>query len=725
MEDPKDVGFGLLGVAPEATLGMYRVFGCSDDTESDIIIQAMLKAQTDGADIITMSIGSASPYESSDPFETVTTALVEAGIAVFAATGNDAGLYGSGEGIYWPSAPGTGPDVFAVGSVDNTVYPLTYEFADSNGRRLRYSSVLPIDGPRDGLTVLVVNEGSETKLDLMGCYEEDYINAAANVTDPSKVILAVLNGGCLSAAKGEVAAEYGFKYLVSYYTDGWDLAYIWDEYDVVDPDYNFNITPIIVTAADSTTILDGYKRSPGSYKLYFSDTNYGAVSTPYDHGGFMSNYSSWGPTLDVENIKPQLSAPGANILSTWPLDPLQKGYAILSGTSMATPFMAACFALLREANPHLTINESLTLLQESGSLTRWYYDERILSPPLQQGSGMVNIYNAITYQSIVTPTQVTLDTSSHTHPVKGQVTITNRSPWPRVYTFSHEEAGLAQWEFYEGPRNQLYPIYATVEFDKNFLFIEGGKSAVLTFTVTPPYVADPVYLPIYGGYIIVHEGAETYTIPYIGQPWDETWAGTIISEWVMTSAYIQPDMLLIAEKVPSIRGYSQYIGVNLWTSSPLGNNATFPMGRYGYFGVYWQLSEKADYARFDLVPANVSFKPTLYGYDPKVVAIPKDELIYPANLTTTNILGVPVVYTLETFDAPVNNTDSDDSFWVYSMPENKVPDADYRVLMRVLPQGGNKNNAWEYQSWLSGILRINRTAEQEAALPYNEIYDDY
>jgi hypothetical protein len=68
MEDPQGVGFGLLGVAPKATLGMYRVFGCSDEADSDIIISAMLQAQTDGVDIITMSLGSATPDEATDPF---------------------------------------------------------------------------------------------------------------------------------------------------------------------------------------------------------------------------------------------------------------------------------------------------------------------------------------------------------------------------------------------------------------------------------------------------------------------------------------------------------------------------------------------------------------------------------------------------------------------------------------------------------------------------------
>jgi hypothetical protein len=178
---------------------MYRVFDGEGFADSDVIVSAMLQAQTDGVDIISRSLGTATPDESQDPFQALISALAE---SVFAATGNDAGLCGLENGIYFPSSPGSGPYVFAVGSVDNSMYPLVYQHKDSNGRHLKYSLVLPLDGPEDGLTVLVVNSGSDSELDLMACYERDYISATVNVTDPSKYILAVLNGGCLTAAKG-------------------------------------------------------------------------------------------------------------------------------------------------------------------------------------------------------------------------------------------------------------------------------------------------------------------------------------------------------------------------------------------------------------------------------------------------------------------------------------------------------------------------------------------
>lgn len=48
----------VVGVAPGATLGAYRVFGCTGGTTDDILIEALNQAAADGMQIINLSLGS-------------------------------------------------------------------------------------------------------------------------------------------------------------------------------------------------------------------------------------------------------------------------------------------------------------------------------------------------------------------------------------------------------------------------------------------------------------------------------------------------------------------------------------------------------------------------------------------------------------------------------------------------------------------------------------------
>lgn len=57
----------------------------------------------------------------------------------------------------------------------------------------------------------------------------------------------------------------------------------------------------------------------------------------------VSGFSSYGQHLDI-------MAPGEKILSTY----LNKGYAVLSGTSMAAPFATACIALMKQAGANIS-----------------------------------------------------------------------------------------------------------------------------------------------------------------------------------------------------------------------------------------------------------------------------------------------------------------------------------------------------------------------------------
>lgn len=77
----------LPGVAPNARLRAYKVFGCSDGTYEDVIVNAFLQAYEEGADVINASLGSNQGFPDT-PLALVVSKIQAAGVFVAVAAGN-------------------------------------------------------------------------------------------------------------------------------------------------------------------------------------------------------------------------------------------------------------------------------------------------------------------------------------------------------------------------------------------------------------------------------------------------------------------------------------------------------------------------------------------------------------------------------------------------------------------------------------------------------------
>lgn len=100
----------------------------------------------------------------------------------------------------------------------------------------------------------------------------------------------------------------------------------------------------------------------------------------------IASFSSRGPSdCDGVTIKPEVSAPGVNVYSTYPTST----YARLSGTSMAGPHVAGVVALMRQANPDADVQTIKTVLMTTAR------DEGTAGEDNNYGWGVIDAYEAV------------------------------------------------------------------------------------------------------------------------------------------------------------------------------------------------------------------------------------------------------------------------------------------------------------------------------------------
>jgi len=121
-------------------------------------------------------------------------------------------------------------------------------------------------------------------------------------------------------------------------------------------------------------------------------------------------FSSRGPTKE-DRLKPDIVAPGTSILSTKSrVAPMESFFGVskdpewmfLSGTSMATPLVAGCVAVLRESlvkngkeNPSAALVKALLLNGADGLKGQYTPSEAGMLPNSNSGFGRVNVVNSI------------------------------------------------------------------------------------------------------------------------------------------------------------------------------------------------------------------------------------------------------------------------------------------------------------------------------------------
>uniref|UniRef100_A0A453QXM3 Subtilisin-like protease fibronectin type-III domain-containing protein n=1 Tax=Aegilops tauschii subsp. strangulata TaxID=200361 RepID=A0A453QXM3_AEGTS len=300
------------GAVPGARLAIYKV--CSDDGCSDAdMLAAFDDAVADGVDLISFSIGDDLPAQYFEDAAAIGSFhAMKAGVLTSAAAGNS--------GLESGRVCNVAPWILSV-AASSTDRRLVDKLVLGNGKTIVGASINIFPELKDVPFVFPIN----------GSCEAESL-AVAGRSYKGKILLCALpSNGSGPVTVGAAGAVIG--------TDQPDIA------------FSLPLPAVMVSQAQFTRIMAYVNRTRNPVGTILASESAFDSEAP-----IVASFSSPGPNMITPSIlKPDLSAPGIDILAAWsPLSPVSGrsvAYSIDSGTSMACPHATGAAAYVKSFHP--------------------------------------------------------------------------------------------------------------------------------------------------------------------------------------------------------------------------------------------------------------------------------------------------------------------------------------------------------------------------------------
>ena len=377
----------LSGVAPQAWIGSYRVFTVptplGHEANTPEIVHAFEAAVTDGMNVINFSGGGPETDPANDAMNEAVRNTALAGVVPVIAAGNDREDFGLGTA----GSPGSAPDAISVAAVSNShVFAPALSVVGgppslgalpiqgAGGLKLP-SGWATLDQSLVDVTTVVGTDGKPVEAHLCGPASDPNagLGTLPKASLTGKIVL-VSRGFCAFVSKAERAVLAGAIGII-----------------LVDNRFGeANPVPIrLPLPAGMISDLDGqhlraYLAAIGGTAAIRVSSDIQEIQT--GRSGVITSFSSAGPTDFGHDLKPDVSAPGLDVLSST----AGSTFSVFAGTSMATPHVAGAAALLLQQHPTWSSWQVKSALMSTAG-SAWGDSARTQEAPvLLEGAGLAN-----------------------------------------------------------------------------------------------------------------------------------------------------------------------------------------------------------------------------------------------------------------------------------------------------------------------------------------------